>query len=104
MTTGNDNEQLPAAVRALVAKYPLCIRNDFSCCIGQRSETMMEKIVDLVTTHPIYSVDDGEEMLWVDLANVAISAVEEKDDVLDAIDNFLGAAFEEVPTTDTAKH
>lgn len=62
---------------------------------------MMEKIVDLVSVHPIYSTDDGEDQIWKDLTNVAISAIQEKDDVLDAIDEFLGAAFEEVPTEGT---
>lgn len=90
-------EGLPQAIKALAEKFPACSCGDYTGCHGQRTEAMMEKITDLTETHPVYSTDDGEEQLWADLANVAISALRERDNVLDAIDYFLGAAYEEVP-------
>lgn len=92
-----DGEPLPKAVQALLDKFPACICDDFSCCHGQRSKDIMNSIIELVTVHPTYSTDDGEEKLWSDLGTVAATAIREKDEVLEAIETFLTAALSEVP-------
>lgn len=93
-----EGEPLPRVVQALADKYPSCLRDDFSCCCGQRSKDIMNMILELVTIHPVYSTDEGEEKLWSDLGTVAATAIREKDEVLEAIESFLAAALKEVPT------
>lgn len=93
-----EGELAPRVVQALARKYPACLRDDFTSCCGEYSKAIMHMILELVTTHPVYSADDGEEKLWSDLGTVATTAFREQDEVLEAIETFLAAAFKEVPT------
>lgn len=92
-----DLGSLPKAVRALAEKYPACLCGDFSECRHSRTRQMMEMILELVIAHPKYMVDNGSELLWRDLATVALNAIEEGDDVVPAIESFLIAATDETP-------
>lgn len=90
-------EPVPRAVQVLADKYPACLNDDFSCCRGRRSRNIMSMIVELVIIHPVYSTDDGEDKLWSDLSTVALTAIREKDEVMEALESFLQAAMNEAP-------
>lgn len=90
----------PATVRALAQKYPAHMCGDQDICQSRQMTSMLDKMAKLHAWHPRYAVDDGIDMFWEDLLQVARTALQEKDSVVEAIDTFLDASLKEAESTD----